>query len=96
MDTHTAVAAAVAAKTEKLKHKTLIVSTASPYKFSAAVLEALGGGRRAESFALPRELCEKTGIPVPAGIAGLENKPRRFNEVIDRQEMKAAVLRFLE
>ncbi len=96
MDTHTAVAAAVAAKTKKLKHKTLIVSTASPYKFSAAVLEALGGGKRAESFALPEDLHERTGVPVPDGIAGLKNKPLRFTEVIAREEMKAAVLRFLK
>ena len=96
MDTHTAVAAAVASKTEKLKHKTLIVSTASPYKFSAAVLEALGGGSRSESFALPRELQAKTGVPIPAGIADLESMPLRFTEVVSREEMKAAVLRFLE
>lgn len=96
MDTHTAVAAAVADKTKKLKDKTLIVSTASPYKFSAAVLEALGGGKRAESFALPEELYERTGASVPAGIAELKNKPLRFTEVIDREEMKAAVLRFLK
>ncbi len=95
LDPHTAVAAAVAAKTKKLEHKTLIVSTASPYKFSAAVLEALGGGRQAESFALARELHAKTGALIPTGIAGLENKPLRFSEVIGREEMKAAVLRFL-
>ena len=97
LDPHTAVAAAVAvaAKTKKLEHKTLIVSTASPYKFSAAVLEALGGGRQAESFALAGELYARTGAPIPTGIAGLENKPLRFSEVIGREEMKAAVLRFL-
>ena len=95
LDPHTAVAAAVAAKTKKLEHKTLIVSTASPYKFSAAVLEALGGGRQAESFALAGELYARTGALIPTGIAGLENKPLRFSEVIGREEMKAAVLRFL-
>lgn len=96
IDTHTAVAAAVAGKTQQLKHKTLIASTASPYKFSAAVLEAIGGGKEPESFALPKELYARTHAPIPAGIAELEKKPLRFREVIRREDMKAAVLRFLQ
>jgi threonine synthase len=47
MDTHTAVAWNVSEKLASTANKTVILSTASPYKFSASVLKALGACRRA-------------------------------------------------
>lgn len=96
MDTHTAVAAAVARKANCLKNKTLIVSTASPYKFSGAVLEALGEKAETENFELPLKLQQKTKTQLPQGIAELSAKPLRFAKVIKKTEMKQAVLQFLQ
>lgn len=96
MDTHTAVAVAVAEKAECLKHKTLIASTASPYKFSASVLRALGENIEKESFELPQMLYRRTGVAIPSGISELADKPLRFDKVIDKEEMKQSVLEFLK
>lgn len=98
-DPHTAVAARVCrryrAETGDNGTHTVVVSTASPYKFAPDVLEALEGGDRAErdAFRAVRLLAEKTGVPVPAPIASLESKPLRFSEVCGKDEMGDAVVR---
>lgn len=97
MDTHTAVAVAVAEKTDLLSGQTLVVSTASPYKFSAAVLAALDRApiSKSEDFSGIEKLRAKSQKPIPDGIADLPQKEIRFRQVIAKQEMKQAVLDFL-
>ncbi|MBR7084113.1 MAG: threonine synthase, partial [Oscillospiraceae bacterium] len=68
-DTHTAVAVKVyldyIAKTGDTT-KTLIASTASPYKFSASVLEAIEGtASAADEYEQVAHLAEVSGLPVP-------------------------------
>ena len=92
MDTHTAVAWRVA-ETCTGERPVVVLSTASPYKFPAAVLDAIGGDLRGSEFDQMRRLCERTGVPIPAGLAALEQKPRRHFDVIDRDEMQDYVLR---
>ncbi|MBO5344248.1 MAG: threonine synthase [Ruminococcus sp.] len=95
-DTHTAVAVKVyndykAATGDETK--TVIASTASPYKFSAAVLEALENrSSDIDEYAKVDRIAELSDIPVPAALADLKNKPERFTDVIDKTEQKAYVL----
>ena len=76
----------------------VIVSTASPYKFSKAVLGAVTGGSfRAENeFDMVSELEEITGIPAPAPLKGLKGKTPRFTGVCTRDKMEAEVYRLLD
>ena len=93
-DTHTAVAVKVyedykAATGDDTK--TIIASTASPYKFSGSVLSALGESKDADEFELVDKLAEVSKLPVPASLAALKNKAVRFDKVIDKTEMKEFV-----
>ena len=96
-DTHTAVALNAA---RKYREKTgdgarmIIASTASPYKFAPAVCSALGIGFDGDEFAAIDALSGRTGVPVPANLASLLGKPLRFNDSIERGDMKERVLAF--
>lgn len=95
-DTHTAVAVKVyldyIAQTGD-KTKTLIASTASPYKFSASVLEAIEGQTSAsDEYEQVAHLAEVSGLPVPQSLAELKNKPVRFSKVIKKEDMEQYVL----
>ena len=98
-DTHTAVAVKVyndykAATGDTTK--TVIASTASPYKVSAAVLEALEKGNSdIDEYAKVDRIAELSDIPVPAALADLKNKPERFTDVIEKADQKDYVLRTL-
>lgn len=98
-DTHTAVAVKVYEDYKKATGdttKTVIASTASPYKFSAAVLEALEGSvSDIDEYAKVDRIAELSDIPVPSALADLKNKPERFNDVITKEEQKQYILRKL-
>ena len=91
MDTHTAVAWNVAEGYES-EAPVVVLSTASPYKFPAAVLSAIGGDTDGDEFAIMERLHELTKIPVPQGLATLRQKQVRHSDVIDREEMQEYVL----
>lgn len=99
LDTHTAVAVKVyqdykAATGDNTK--TVIASTASPYKFSASVLEALEGKpSELDEFDMVDRLAELSGYEIPASLAALKTKERRFKDVISREEQKNYVLKQL-
>lgn len=98
-DTHTAVAVKVYEDYKKATGdatKTIIASTASPYKFSAAVLEALEGENAdMDEYAKVDRIAALSKLPVPAALADLKNKPQRFNDVIEKADQKQYVLRNL-
>lgn len=99
MDTHTAVAVGVyedyvAATGDNTK--TVIMSTASPFKFGSAVLEALGSKTDITDCRLLDMLAEKTGMETPASLALLSNADIRFSEVYDKDCMKEVVADFLK
>ena len=100
MDTHTAVAYKVYNDYKKNtgdNTKTVIASTANPYKFGAAVFDALkGDGTGMDEFAIIEKLEAMTGTTIPQPLAATKNKEVRFKGVIDRSEMPNAVLDFLK
>jgi threonine synthase len=95
-DTHTAVAVKVyedyKAETGDTT-KTLIASTASPYKFSASVLSAIDAENKIEDeYEMVERLNKLSNIAVPSALADLKNKKQRFTKVIDRESMKDFVI----
>ena len=95
IDTHTAVAAAVYKKYQKEtgdKTKTVIASTASPYKFSHSVMEAIAGPQEGkEEFALIDEMSAVSGTDVPKAVEEIRTAPIRHNRECDVEGMKAEV-----
>ena len=78
------------------KSPALLASTASPFKFNRAVLEALGRVPPAEDeFALLQELSVLSGQPVPAKLAELRSLPVVHRGVCERQEMAKVLYQFL-
>ncbi len=71
-----------------------MLSTASPYKFPEAVLEALTGEQLQDGFLAMERLEAYTGIPAPDALRLLPEKEVRFTGVIDIGEMEDTVTRF--
>ena len=94
MDTHTSIAWACMEKDESADKAsaTVVLSTASPYKFSAAVLEALGEELTGSDEGNMNKVREITGAPVPAGLAGIFGRPVIHSDVIETADMKAYVI----
>ncbi len=96
LDTHTAVAVHVydAYRAESGDTTpTVIASTANPYKFTPAILAALGKEADGDPFALQAALKVATGEPVPAPLANLGDKAIRFTDVCggDIESMRQTV-----
>ena len=94
IDTHTAVAFSAL---EQYRRETgddttaVVASTASPFKFCASVLEALGETAPAHGLDALDQLSAKTGLPAPAPLAGLRDKQVRFTQVVEKDRMVDAV-----
>lgn len=71
---------------------TVVLSTASPFKFPAAVLAAIGGDSSGDEFIQMERLAEVTGIPVPRNLSGLQNKQERHTDVLEKDRMLEYVL----
>ncbi len=101
-DTHTAVGLDVYKKYVLQtgdRTKTVIVSTASPFKFNDSVVEALLGQEAVkgkDEFELLHELARISGLEIPAGLKDLDRRPVLHGGVVDREEMARAVFGFLE
>ena len=70
----------------------VVLSTASPYKFPAAVLTAIGGDTSGDEFTQMARLSQMTGVPVPKNLASLQGKPEKHTQVIDKDKMLSFVL----
>ena len=70
----------------------VVLSTASPYKFPAAVLAAVGGDTSGSEFDQMARLSAMTGVPIPKNLAGLQGKPERHTGVINKENMLDYVL----
>lgn len=95
MDTHTAVAYKVLCDYRAGtgdNRPAVVVSTASPFKFAADVLDALGETASARPM---EKLAEKSGLPVPAPLADLDRRNVRFDDTATRLEMRGKVVKFL-
>ena len=99
MDTHTAVASAVYSKyTEETGDKTptVIASTASPFKFTRSVMNALGKGDDSKGdFELADELSAVSGVKIPEAVSSIRTAEIRHKKVVDKTEMEGAVKDFL-
>ena len=93
-DPHTAVAwhAADAFMEQADDAPVVVLSTASPYKFPAAVLSALGEEPGDDEFAMMDKLSALTGTPIPKNLATLREKQVRHKDVIDKDAMLDYVL----
>ena len=102
MDPHTAVASHVLAEYRDVSgdhSPTVIVSTASPYKFSEDVLSSLLGKEATEgldAFACAEKLHAHTGVPIPSQILELKTLPIRHKTVCERDGMEGALLNELQ
>ena len=95
LDPHTAAGWACA---EDYRAKTgdtapmVVLSTASPYKFPAAVLTAIGQNLSGSEFDQMRQLEDVTCVPIPGNLATLAGKPQRHTAVVEKSEMLPFVL----
>ncbi len=100
MDTHTAVAATVYQayrKESKDEHKTVIASTASPYKFARSVMTAIDEKYNAlEEFPLIDELQKVSGMAIPKAIEEIRNAQILHNTECDVDKMEDTVKMILQ
>lgn len=98
MDPHTAVAGHVLRQYRLQKNDatpTVILATASPYKFAADVLRGISGMDAAEgkdAFDCSEALEKLTGIPMPEQVRALRDLPVRHTAVCGKEAMGSAVL----
>lgn len=92
LDTHTAVAYASYDKYVKEsgdETPTVIVSTASPYKFAKDVCIAIDEKYRGQdAFALMDELEKLSGVPIPAPVKDIEKREVLHNNLCEREKIK--------
>ena len=95
MDPHTAVAWKVAEDYRAASGDgapCAVLSTASPYKFPASVLCALGEEVPADAQAQIDRMEALSGTRIPAALSGVLNRAVRFADVIAPEDMMAYVL----
>lgn len=99
IDTHTAVASAVLKKYQKATGdaaKTVLASTASPFKFTRSVMNAIDEKYDAmDDFALVDELSKLANVSVPNAIEEIRTAKVLHDTVCDKEEMKSVVMKFL-
>ena len=89
-DTHTAAGWAVA---EDYVNQTgdnapmVVLSTASPYKFPAAVLSSLEESTETDEFKQMDRLEELTGVAIPGNLQGLQTRKELHTGVIPKDQM---------
>ena len=98
MDTHTAVAYKVYEDYKKETNdqtKTIIASTASPYKFTTSVIEAIEVPAEGNEFELLKQLNEATKVSIPKGLKDLDKKEIKHTTVIEKTDIKNEIKNIL-
>ena len=99
IDTHTSVAATVLKKYQKDTQdmtKAVIASTASPFKFTRSVMNAIDAKYDSMTdFELVDELSKIANVDVPNAIEEIRTAPVLHDTVCDKEDMKAVVMKFL-
>ena len=99
LDTHTAVASYVYntyKKETKDDKVTVIASTASPFKFTRSVMEAIGlDDPSKKDIELTDELSEIAKVELPNAIVEIKSAPVRHNTQCEVDEMPTVVKKFL-
>ena len=100
LDTHTAVASYVYEQYVKETgdtKKTVIASTASPFKFGQSVMEAIDGKEHNEDmFELVETLSKTANVSVPGAVSELKSAPVLHNHICEKDGMKDIIKEFLE
>ena len=100
IDTHTAVASSVYNKYVKDtgdKTVTVIASTASPYKFTRSVMQALGKDDASlDDFQLADKLSEVSGVEIPEAVTSIRDAKVLHNKVVAKDALADAVRDFLK
>lgn len=99
IDTHTGVASRVYKNYVNEtgdRTPTVIASTASPYKFSHSVMEAVFGDQGSkDEFAIIDDLCKASGVSIPPAVEEIRNaeiRHTRESEVADLEKTVAEIL----
>ena len=74
------------------KRAMVVLSTASPYKFPEAVLQAIGEVPAGDGFDQMEQLCAVSGVAIPKNLANLRTKQELHTGVIAKDEMLSFVL----
>lgn len=99
IDTHTAIAFHVLEKYREEtadKTPTVVVSTASPFKFCDDVLSALGEVNVKSGTESLVQLADLTGETIPSPLATLKDKEVRFTDGTTKEDMVNRVLEMLQ
>jgi threonine synthase len=99
LDTHTAVAYRTLERYREEtgdKTKSVVLSTASPFKFSRSVYEALYDSSEGDEFDIMYELSRRTGVEIPSNLKGLESRKVIHKTVLEIDEMKDYVRKTAE
>ncbi len=100
IDPHTAVAKAAYdgyKEKEKGESKTVIISTASPYKFTKSTLKAIDEKfEKMDDFKLLDELYKISSVDVPLAVKDIDQKPILHDTVCVKEDMPDVVMRFLD
>jgi threonine synthase len=100
LDPHSAVGYSVLRRYQQETGDTspvLLVSTASPFKFNQAVLEALGWDTsKRDEFSLLEELSSLWRRPVPSKLTELKSLPEIHKDVCEKDKMAPVLYKFLK
>lgn len=102
LDTHTAVGVKVYTKYVQATQdqtKTVIDSTASPFKFNSSVLRALQGQEELEGkneFDILKELSSVTGNPIHPALKNLDQQPIRHTRKCNKKDIRQEIEDILE
>ena len=99
MDTHTAVDSSVYHTYKDNTNddtKTIIASTASPYKFGTSVMSAIDKKYEGmDDFALIDELCKTSGVKIPNAVEEIRTAPVLHDTVCETEDMQKTVEKIL-
>ena len=99
LDTHTAVASYVYEQYVKETgdtNKTVIASTASPFKFGQSVMEAIDGNAHEEDmFELVETLSKTANVAIPNAVEELKTAPVLHDNICEKDGMKDIIKQFL-
>lgn len=99
IDPHTAVAFSVydgyrAATGDETP--TVIVSTASPYKFASTVLDAIGESTEGSELDMLARLEDATALPLPESLSELPGLKKKYKDIINKEDVLACVCDYAE
>ncbi len=92
IDTHTATGYNAYERIGDKERYTVILSTASAYKFSKDVYSSLFEGEFDSDIDYMYKLSEMTSLPIPPAVDKIEERPRKEEKVIAISEMRDAII----